>query len=159
MSTVTTLSPKKGLLSADTWSYPPFTFVISFSTSRSLFLLAAVLLLPRFLFLLTNHNESGNVLTYVLSFLGIALGSFAFGFVISELPSKSPEKIDGPDSKAKAAKRSLWKSETGVLAAGVFPLLGSGFFSYYGTSGHELQIGYHALPLQTSRLAEFLSGP
>ncbi|PYT01101.1 MAG: hypothetical protein DMF63_04750 [Acidobacteria bacterium] len=118
------MSPRKGLLSADTWTLPAI-YVRNFLLNLTIFvpLLATILLLPRFLFLLTDQSASGSLLTTVISALGIITGSLAFGFVISQLPSKSPEKMEGPDSKNKSARTSFWKSETGVLVAGVFPLL------------------------------------
>ena len=122
------MSPRRGLLSADTWTLPAI-YIRNLLLNLTIFvpLIAALLMVPRFLFLVTNYNNGGGLLTYAFLLLGIGFGSWAFGFVISRLPSKSPEKIDGPDSKAKIGKRSFLNSETGVLVAGVFPLITSAF--------------------------------
>ncbi|MEO6333625.1 MAG: patatin-like phospholipase family protein [Pyrinomonadaceae bacterium] len=128
------MSPKTGLLSADTWTLPAI-YLRNLLLNLTIFipLIAAVLMLPRLLFLIIDHkDESGGVLTYRVLIGAIAAGCLAFAFVISRLPSKQTGNVPRGDSKSRSFRKRLKEfsnSEAGVLLFGVLPLLASAFLA------------------------------
>src|SRR4030095_3043193 len=110
------MSPKTGLLSADTWTLPAI-YLRNLLLNLTIFipLIAAVLILPRFLFLISNNRDKDVVLSFWFLIAGIVAGCFAFGFVISYLASKLPEKIDTDAKPKRKRKASFLDSETSIL--------------------------------------------
>lgn len=126
------MSPKSGLLSADTWT-------LAAIYSRNLFLnltifiplLAAVLILPRFLFQILVRRPSDPASQLWIMGIGLAIGAFALAFVISRLPSKSlddEESVRNPNNLRKKINAFL-NTDSGVLIVGVLPLLISAFLA------------------------------
>ena len=111
------LTPKAGLLSADTWTF----FGIYF---RNLFLnwtifiplISALLITPRLLLAITNIGPVGDAATIGLLGAGLVLASFALAFVINKLPSRN--RLDS-DLK--------YDSDTWVLVLGIAPLIALAF--------------------------------
>ena len=123
------MSPRTGLLSADTWTLLAI-YLRNLFLNLTIFvpLLTAILLLPRFLFqiiVLTNVDARTELCTLIG---GIAAGSFAIAFVISRLPSKMSGNGVPPETRWEKFKAFL-NTDPGVLIFGVLPLLLSAFLA------------------------------
>lgn len=118
------MSPKKGLLSADTWTLTAI-YIRNLVLNLTIFvpLIAAFLMLPRFLYKAIVQNDTGPQTELWTLIAGIVAGSFSIAFVISRLPSKSKRE----ESRLTASR---WKrfvrflnTDGGVLIFGVTPLV------------------------------------
>ena len=124
------MSPRTGLLSADTWTLAAI-YLRNLFLNLTIFvpLLTAVLLLPRFLFriaVVTNVDAQTELWALII---GAVAGSFAIAFVISRLPSKTRDEImPAPQTKWERFKAFL-NTDPGVLIFGVLPLLLSAFLA------------------------------
>ena len=125
------MSPKTGLLSADTWTLVAI-YLRNLFLNLTIFipLIAVVLLVPRFLFRAAVQSNTGGRTELWTLIAAIVAGSFAIAFVISRLPSKNR------DRKSSAERRTRWQrfvafldTDPGVLIFGVIPLLLSAFLA------------------------------
>ncbi len=124
------MSPRTGLLSADTWTLIAI-YLRNLFLNLTIFipLIAAVLMLPRFIFLVVVNREVPDLVSYVTLFTAIALGGISMAFVISKLPSKQQKPVD--DARATSIDGDIINEEPdaddntdlGVFKYGVLPLL------------------------------------
>jgi hypothetical protein len=129
------MSPKTGLLSADTWALIAI-YLRNFFLNLTIFipLIAAVLILPRMLFRLLSPPDADGSLTTAIITLALAMagGALAITVVVSRLPSRieyrGRREEKQPDADANPAKPFL-NTDTGVLIAAVIPLLVSALLS------------------------------
>ena len=125
------MSPKTGLLSADTWTLVAI-YLRNLILNLTIFipLTAAVLLLPRFFFrAAVQANTDGRTELWTLV-AAIVAGSFAIAFVISRLPSKNRDKESTAESPTRWQRFvAFLDTDPGVLIFGVFPLLLSAFLA------------------------------
>jgi hypothetical protein len=84
------MSPRVGLLSADTWTLVTI-YLRNLFLNLTIFipLIAAVLMLPRFLLPVTVVSEPSEFGAWATLIVAILAGSYALFFVISRLPSKA----------------------------------------------------------------------
>lgn len=143
------MSPRVGMMSADTWTLVAI-YLRNLFLNLTIFLplIAAVLLLPRFLFTaIITPSDAVTVLT-----ASILLGSFAIAYVISRLPSRnkipgSPERSGAQDGHPELDElveaesdgeicqdpaeqqpvSDLKSADLQILILGVFPLVISAF--------------------------------
>jgi hypothetical protein len=148
------MSPRVGLLSADTWTLITI-YLRNLFLNLTIFipLMAAALMLPRFLFPLTTVSIPSEALAWSVLILAIIAGSYALFFVISRLPSKNArtgrthfsERVPSQPAdngnaqhttesaeKVLAADDGLLEEEdkhtdVGVLIRGVLPLVVAAF--------------------------------
>jgi len=130
------MSPKTGLVSADTWALVAI-YLRNLFLNLTIFipLLTAVLVLPRLLYriLIPSTVEDRGTLSLVLLGGAITAGALAISIVVSRLPSRrkgqSPEANRSPDSDATTPVKPFLNTDAGVLIAGVMPLLLSAFLA------------------------------
>jgi ABC-type multidrug transport system fused ATPase/permease subunit len=118
------MSPKVGLLSADTWTLIAiFLRNLFLNWTISLPLISAVLLLPRLFFAIINLGNTGeSYLKYpslILFAVSIIIGAFAVGYILYQLPSNKniPKQVPSRDT------------ETWVVVLGILPMIGLAFGS------------------------------
>jgi hypothetical protein len=125
------MRPKRGLLSADTWTLAAI-YLRNLLLNLLIFvpLITALLMLPRFLFrAFIYRNAPPTVDSLLLIVAGLA-GSFAIGFVISSLPSKRVVKDEVEPQKEGAGKfNTFLNTDPGVLIFGVMPLVTTAFLA------------------------------
>lgn len=122
------MSPKVGLLSADSWSLGAI-YARNLFLNLTIFipLMAAVLMLPRFLFRVTMQDAVGPTTELTFLFLALVAGSWAIAFVISRLPSKTTNE-SMPDSATRRRRFAAFlNTDAGILLFGVLPLVLSAF--------------------------------
>lgn len=103
------MSPRRGLLSADTWTLIAI-YLRNLFLNQTIFipLIAAVLLLPRFFFLVIENRDPEPVVAWITLIVAALLGGMSMAFVISQLPSRLAAKRD---------KETGGEARTGVAAA------------------------------------------
>ena len=124
------MSPRKGLLSADTWTLIAI-YVRNLLLNLTIFipLIAAVLMIPRFLFQAAVQKSTLGVTAMWTLIAAIALGSFSIAFVISRLPSKT-KYSDIPNPRTRWERfLAFLNTDSGVLIFGVMPLLISAYLA------------------------------
>ncbi len=120
------MSPKTGLLSADTWTLIAI-YLRNLLLNLTIFvpLIAAVLMLPRFLFLVVVRDGAAFESLWIMMFAGLLIGCAAIAFVICRLPSKreSEESRDKRRNKKgdKPRAKPFLNTDSGVLIFGVVP--------------------------------------
>jgi hypothetical protein len=124
------MSPRTGLLSADTWTLIAIYFRnLLLNLTIFISLIAAILMLPRFLFRTVIHPYPPPMLELWLLIFAVLAGSFSIAFVISRLPSKTrDESLPNPKTRWERFKAFL-NVDPGVLVFGVLPLLLCAFLS------------------------------
>ena len=132
------MSPKAGLLSADTWALGAI-YIRNLFLNLTIFipLMAAVLILPRFLFQFLKPPpwpELASIVFLSTQLTGIALatGAVAITFVILSLPSRNERKKSknkARPSNTETLEKPFLQSDAGVLIAGVLPLVTSAFLA------------------------------
>ncbi|MEO8042661.1 MAG: patatin-like phospholipase family protein, partial [Acidobacteriota bacterium] len=130
------MSPRRGLLSADTWTLIAI-YLRNLFLNLTIFLplIAAVLMLPRFLFLIVANDTPPDVVAYVTLLAALFLGGLSMAFVISKLPSKQVKKPVEVNAEGKSTDGDAIKDDNdaedntdlGVFKYGVLPLLLSAF--------------------------------
>jgi hypothetical protein len=131
------MSPRTGLLSADTWTLIAI-YLRNLFLNLTIFLplIAAVLMLPRFFFLIVENDKVPDVVAYVTLLAALFLGGLSMAFVISKLPSKQEKKpVDIRGGANTSTDGDVIKDEPeaedntdlGVFKYGVLPLLLSAF--------------------------------
>ncbi|MFN6963212.1 MAG: patatin-like phospholipase family protein [Pyrinomonadaceae bacterium] len=117
------MSPRTGLMSADTWTLIAI-YLRNLALNLSIFvpLLAAVLLLPRFVFMTVGQDHDIQYLESLLVVSSILLGSVAMAFVVGKLPSRSGRSAKTGVHADKVVTR-FTDSDAGVLVCGVAPLV------------------------------------
>jgi hypothetical protein len=128
------MSPRRGLMSADTWTLIAI-YLRNLFLNLTIFipLMAAVLLLPRFFFMIVMIREAPDVVSYVTLFAALLFGGISMAFVISKLPSKQPKisvanvvpgTIKSTDGDLLTDTRDPDdNTDLGVFKYGVLPLL------------------------------------
>jgi hypothetical protein len=173
------MSPKTGLLSADTWTLVAIYLRNLFLNLTILIpLIAAILLLPRVLFRSIGQLKPSSELQVRMLFIAMIAGAAAIAFVIGRLPSKTTKSAEqGTTEHTGWSKRLIAFSNTdgGVLLFGVAPLLLSAFLvttlwawshrklgslSEIGAFGYSFQFAnYHPLVFfLAASVAAFLFG-
>ncbi|HKP70607.1 MAG TPA: patatin-like phospholipase family protein, partial [Pyrinomonadaceae bacterium] len=124
------MSPRTGLLTADSWTLVAIYLRNLFLTLLiSVPLLTAALMVPRFLFKATVQVEPTPQAELLMLIFAVALGSFAVAFVISRLPSKThDEDMPAPATRWEHFKAFL-NTDAGVLVFGVMPLAVAAFLA------------------------------
>ncbi len=122
------MSPKVGLLSADTW-----TLVAIFLRNLLLNwlilvpLIMAVLMFPRMSFWLITH-EGGEITKQFVFWLSAALGIFAIAYIYANRPSLANAALrDKPNNKPGSVFPNAWKYQGWFLALCLVPLVISAF--------------------------------
>lgn len=128
------MSPRTGLLSADTWTLIAI-YLRNLFLNLTIFLplIAAVLMLPRFFFIIAGNDNVPDVVAYVTLLAALFLGGLSMAFVISKLPSKQVKKpvdirgaantsTDGDVIKDDVDEDAEENTDLGVFKFGVLPL-------------------------------------
>ena len=108
------MTPKVGVLSADTWAFVGI-YLRNLFLNWTIFvpLIAALLLVPRILYKLTDLSKyADSSLTGLIYLTGLIAGSLAITFVIDKLPSKN-----------KIGVKTDLDTDGWVLALGVVPMI------------------------------------
>lgn len=118
------MSPRVGLLSADTWTLLAI-YVRNLFLNLTIFipLIAAVLLLPRLLFRVIIQQEMSGRFALGTLIAGVLAGSFAMAFVISRLPSKNRRWTPNGSVRDKVSLNTDFT----VMMLGVVPLVIAAF--------------------------------
>ncbi len=126
------MSPRTGLLSADTWTLIAI-YLRNLFLNLTIFLplIAAVLMLPRFFFLVVGNKDVSNLVAYVTLLAALFLGGLSMAFVISKLPSKQDKKPAKEESSRTSTDGDVIREEVdaadntdiGVFKYGILPLL------------------------------------
>lgn len=121
------MSPRAGLLSADTWTLVAI-YLRNLFLNLTIFipLIVAVLIIPRFFFLVTVGGHLPWPHLYIL-LAAIVFGSAAIAFVISRLPSKTRDEDVPTQVTRKQRIIAFFNTDAGVVLAGVVPLVVSAF--------------------------------
>ncbi|MEP7039500.1 MAG: patatin-like phospholipase family protein, partial [Acidobacteriota bacterium] len=107
------MSPRVGLLSADTWTLLGiYTRNLFLNWTIFIPLISAFLLIPRFFLAFTHLITINKWITFSMLPIGFIAGSLAVAFVVNKLPSKN---TDTPEIKH--------NNDGWVLAGGILPLL------------------------------------
>ena len=140
------MSPRTGLMSADTWTLIAI-YLRNLFLNLTIFipLLTAILILPRFLFQALIPPDITDKRTWAFVLLGgaMASGAVAIAMVVSRLPyiraarkkkeetkkEKEKEKNKEPKPNGLQPVKPFLNSDAGVLIAGVLPIVLSAFLS------------------------------
>ncbi len=121
------ITPKVGLLSADTWTFFG-TYFRNLFLNWTIFIpiIAAILLIPRMLLTVTLLDQVDNSVALTTFAVGLILASFSVAFVINKLPSKNPLIADIKHN-----------TDSWVVCLGVAPIvvLGIVLTTLFGWSG------------------------
>ena len=111
------MSPRVGLISADTWTLVAI-YLRNLSLNLTIFipLIAAILMLPRFLFIWTIDETPSAATVWSTLVISILSGGWAMAFVISRLPSKNIRKMRYRP-KAEGPAQTTTVTEAGADAA------------------------------------------
>ncbi|HUR99015.1 MAG TPA: patatin-like phospholipase family protein [Pyrinomonadaceae bacterium] len=121
------MSPRTGLMSADSWTLIAI-YLRNLFLNLTIFLplMAAVLILPRLLYRSVGQPNLGANVQLSLLIAAMALGAAAVAFVIGRLPSKNLSRDEeGAASETSTASDKVTafaNTDGGVLLLGVFPL-------------------------------------
>lgn len=120
------MSPKVGLLSADTWTLIAiYVRNLFLNWTISLPLISAVLILPRIFLDCLNIGSQGasalNTYGLVFTVLSFLFGAFAVGFILYQLPSSKPIRLKKHEKVSET--EYVWDTETWVVVFGVIPLV------------------------------------
>jgi Patatin-like phospholipase len=128
------MSPKVGLLSADTWTLAGiYTRNLFLNWTIFIPLICAILLIPRILLAFVNSNGNATALTVVL-LGGLLVGIVAVFFTVSKMPGKNiyfprkKPKIDLNEETGKQSQVTLWEkvnknTDLGVFLSVILPML------------------------------------
>lgn len=114
------MSPRTGLLSADTWSLIAI-YLRNLFLNQTIFipLIAAALLLPRFFYLvigLKPADDNFGPVAWITLFVAAALGVLSMIFVIKHLPSRQAEKRDKANQNDNEARARIAAAAQAVQA-------------------------------------------
>lgn len=134
------MSPRIGLLSADTWTLAAiYTRNLFLNWTIFIPLLAAVLLLPRILLALSSLIiNDGRFVNFLLP-IGLAAGGAAVAFAVNKLPSKNT------DIRKIKHNTDGWVLGLGVLPLLVMALAATLFWAWYKHSKTALEIPFDFL--------------
>jgi hypothetical protein len=115
------MSPRVGLLSADTWTLIGI-YLRNLFLNWTIFipLISAVLLLPRFLFMATSLTQVGPLVAFSALMIGLVFAIISVAFVVSRLPSKNPRAATGDGSEPVRIK---YDTDAWVMIIGILPLV------------------------------------
>jgi len=135
------MSPRVGLLSADTWTFLSI-YVRNLFLNWTIFipLIAAILLIPRIFFAFTKIDTTNWWLINLMLPIGLLAGSLAVRFTINKLPSKN---TDTPEIKH--------NTDGWVLGLGILPLLvlafaATTFWAWYNRLENAPKLYFDVLP-------------
>jgi Patatin-like phospholipase len=145
------MSPRVGLLSADTWTFLAI-YARNLLLNWTIFipLICAILLIPRILLTLVNLNVGGTGLSLMLGF-GLLAGIVSVVYTVYKLPSKNTDRA--------AIK---YNNDFGVFITVILPLLlmafgATTFWVWYVTSGESPDIIFEWFrPLLKSEKGNFI---
>ncbi len=128
------MSPKVGIMSADTWTLVAI-YLRNLFLNQTIFipLISAVLLLPKLFFALTKAVDiiaepfaNLDILSIILLAVGVLSGSFAVGYILYQLPSNKKVRLKNHTHTRKTPKAKVkiaWDSESNVVRLSVLPML------------------------------------
>ncbi|HEX6126398.1 MAG TPA: patatin-like phospholipase family protein [Pyrinomonadaceae bacterium] len=124
------MSPRAGLLSADTWTLAAL-YIRNLLLNLTIFipLLVAFFMLPRFVFRTIVFADATARTQLFTLIAAMVLGSFAVAFVISRLPSKSQDDSISDERTRMQRFKAFLNTDAGVLAFGVTPLVLAAFLA------------------------------
>lgn len=115
------MSPRVGLLSADTWTLIGI-YLRNLFLNWTIFipLISAVLLVPRFLFTAAGLTQVNPLVAFSALMIGLVLAIVSVAFVVSRLPSKNPRTATGDGSEPVKIK---YDTDAWVMIIGILPLV------------------------------------
>ena len=135
------MSPKVGLLSADTWTLLGiYTRNLFLNWTIFVPLMAAVLLIPQIILALTDLAVQNQYLSDLMLIIGLSAGSFAIRFIVNKLPSKNTDTAEVRHN-----------TDGWILAAGILPLVTSAlaaatFWAWYNHPNNTGETHFKFLP-------------
>ena len=135
------MSPKVGLLSADTWTLLGiYTRNLFLNWTIFIPLLAAVLLVPKFLLAFTDLTVHNQGLAYWMLPIALFAGSFAIRFIVNKLPSKNT------DTGEVEHDTDSWILALGILPLLILALTTATFWAYYNYPGNADKLYFEFVP-------------
>lgn len=124
------MSPRTGLLSADTWTLVAI-YLRNLFLNLTIFVpsITAFLLLPRILFKAVIYPEATPFLELVLLIVAAVAACSSIAFVISSLPSKALYEKDTQEKEGGGKFKTFLNTDPGVFLFGVIPLVISAFLA------------------------------
>ncbi len=147
------MSPRVGLLSADTWTLLAiYTRNLFLNWTIFVPLLAAILLIPRIILAFTNSTEINGWLAYLMLPIGLLTGSVAVAFVVNKLPSKNT------DTAEVRHDTDGWILAFGILPLVILALTATTFWAWVNYPGNTDKMRFEFLPayLKLEFLPSFL---
>ncbi len=158
------MSPKIGLLSADSWTLLGiYTRNLFLNWTIFIPLICAILLIPRILLTIVDSERSGRDLSVML-LIGFLAGTFAVVATVSKLPSKNAHLRKNSQTNDESAKENEIKNnnDLGVLKTVIFPLTlmafaTTTFWAWYRISDKTPEIYFESLrPYLMSEIWNFI---